>query len=117
MNEQTTKLLEQLAQKLGTTTEYLWAILIKQAPIDSAVTLFQFLIIALYGYILFRLNKWFFLKKIYERYEEFVGIPMLFGLIVFLILAICAFFSISDVFYGFLNPEYWALKKVFSLIK
>lgn len=37
MNEQTVKLVEQLAQKLGTTTEYLWNVLIKQAPISAAI--------------------------------------------------------------------------------
>lgn len=35
MNEGTERLLTQLAEKLGTTTEYLWAVLLKQAPIDA----------------------------------------------------------------------------------
>lgn len=39
MEEKTIKLIEQLAQKLGTTTEYLWAVLLKQAPIDATVVL------------------------------------------------------------------------------
>lgn len=33
MNEQTTKLIEQLAKELGTTAEYLWTVLLKQSPI------------------------------------------------------------------------------------
>ena len=33
--EQLTQLLAQLAERLGTTTEYLWGVLIKQAYINS----------------------------------------------------------------------------------
>ena len=122
MNEETTKLLEQLAQKLGTTTEYLWAILVKQAPIDSAITLFQFALIGIFGYALFRTHKWLcasekYEKSRYEYYEEYATYPMAVAFAIFVILAVFAFFCIEEVIYGFLNPEYWALKRVFSLIK
>jgi len=37
MDSKTAQLIEQLAQKLGTTTEYLWSILIRQAADDMEV--------------------------------------------------------------------------------
>lgn len=125
MNEQTTKLIEQLAQQLGTTTQYLWAVLTKQAPIDSAVTLLQFILIGIFGYTIFRIHKKLSLTKEYDgytqtgysHYGELAYIPMLFAMIIFSIVVLCAFFAIPGVFYGFLNPEYWALQQVFNLMK
>lgn len=57
MNEQTAKLLEQLASKLGTTSEYLWNILLKQAPIDATVTLLQTLFLFFVGWGLWKVHK------------------------------------------------------------
>lgn len=124
MNEQTTKLIEQLAQKLGTTTEYLWSVLLKQAQIQSMVTLFQFLLIAILGYVLFKIHKSLSIVKDYDghhetgysHYEDSNTIMIIAGAI-FAILVLLAFFCIGDVFNGFFNPEYWALSKVLSVIK
>lgn len=124
MKEETTKLIEQMAQQLGTTTEYLWSVLIKQAPIDSAVTLFQFILIGIFGYMLLRVHKKLSLTKEYDgytrtgysHYEELASIPMFFAMIIFAIVLLCAFFAIPEVVYGFFNPEYWALKQVIKLI-
>jgi len=124
MKEETTKLIEQMAQQLGTTTEYLWSVLIKQAPIDATVTLFQFVIIGVFGYMLFRIHKKLSLTKEYDgynrtgycHYEELAVIPMLFAMVIFAIVVLCAFFAIPEVIYGFFNPEYWALQQVIKLI-
>ena len=42
MNEQTTILLQKLSESLGTTSEYLWAVLIKQAPISATISMVIF---------------------------------------------------------------------------
>lgn len=39
MNDQTLQALAALAQKLGTTAEFLWVVLLKQAPITAAVNI------------------------------------------------------------------------------
>ena len=58
MNEQTTKLITDLASKLGTTTEYLWGVLIKQA-LYSVITDLAFLIFSvIYGFVLYKVYKW-----------------------------------------------------------
>lgn len=125
MNEQTTKLLETLAQKLGTTTEYLWSVLLKQAPIDATITLIQTLLIALFGFILYRTHKRF-LKvveteysryTIYSKYEEGAAIPMIIAFVLFLIFSCCAFLDINDIVNGYFNPEYWALDKIMNTMK
>lgn len=122
MNKETQELLQKLAEKLGTTVEYLWQVLLKQAQIDAFTTLFQFALIALFGITLYRLHKKFlkpisddrYSDNLYSKYDEGIICPMFIGAIVFAILAICAFFSITDMVNGFLNPEYWALQRILS---
>ena len=122
MNEQTTKLIEQLARKLGTTTEYLWLVLLKQAPIDATVTLFQTLFVMLFGLALWKINKRLLKKGSedkysetgYEKYEEGAIIPMIIATIVFAILFIICFCCIGDIVNGYFNPEYWALERILN---
>ncbi len=122
MNEQTTKLIEQLAQKMGTTTEYLWSVLLKQAPIDATITLFQTICVMLFGCILWKIHKRLLKKDSedkysetgYEKHEEGVIIPMLVAVIIFLILFIACFFCFSDIINGYFNPEYWALRRILN---
>ncbi len=125
MNEKTTKLVEQLAQKLGTTTEYLWSVLIKQAPIDATLTLFQILLVIIFGIVLYKVHKRFlkedeeikkpyFNRNIYETYDEYAKYPMFILTIAFAFLIVASIFSIEYVVNGYFNPEYWALNKVLS---
>jgi hypothetical protein len=120
--EEMSKLLSQLADKLGTTTEYLWGVLIKQAPIDAITTLFQMLLVLLFGIGLWKVHRWLSKSEDdsdcsrYEEYEELAIAPMVIATIVFVILSIVCFFCITDVVNGFLNPEYWALDKILSKV-
>lgn len=112
----TDKIIQELASKLGTTSEYLWSVLIKQAPIDSTVTLIQYVIIGLAVHGLWKVTK----AKLQEWVDDdFIpGIALtLIAWLVLGILVIVAFCSISQTVSGFINPEYWALDKVLSAIK
>ena len=125
MNDNTTKLIEQLSQKLGTTTEYLWNVLLKQAHIDATTTLLQVIFILFFGVFLYKthikLSKKAddgkYSENFYQKYEELAVLPMFFGAIFFLILFIAAFFSIGDIVNGYFNPEFWALNKILSTFK
>lgn len=125
MNENTAKLLEQLAQKLGTTSEYLWSILIKQAPVDATVTLIQAFLTILFGLFLWKTHKRLMKKETndgytetgYGKYEELAAIPMIIGTLIFVLFFCAAFLCIGDVFNGYFNPEYWALDKILDKIK
>lgn len=125
MNENAVKLLEQLANKLGTTSQYIWAVLLKQAPIDSTITLVQIIIVGISTYLFYRLHK--YLLKVdnidgyktsrYNHYEIGTILPMVvigFVLIIFIIACFC---SIGDLINGYFNPEYWALSKILESIK
>lgn len=124
MNETTARLIEQLAQKLGTTSEYLWRVLLKQAAIDATVHLFQFVILILVGWFLWKIHKRLMKKPAdskycdtyYEEYGEVAAIPMILGGLVFVILLIFCVTNFSVIINGYFNPEYWALQKVLDSI-
>lgn len=125
-----TPILEQLASKLGTTMQYLWSILIKQAYISATITLMQIILVLIAGIVLVRLHIRFSksttrgtghnsgrISSLYEKHGDILSIPMIIISIVWLILAIACFFCISDVINGYFNPEYWALDTILSKIK
>lgn len=89
MNEKTEQLLQSLADKLGTTTEYLWTILVNQAKFDVIVSLIQMAFMAAFIIatvkIHFKLVKelptdkndeWRRYKSLYGKYEEAAGMAM-----------------------------------------
>jgi len=122
MNENTTKILEQIAQKMGTTSEYLWQVLLRQAPIEATSTLIQSILILLLGWGLYKIHCKLTKEvdgksSLYHKYEEKAGIPMFIGGIAFLVLFICAFCCIDSIVNGYFNPEFWALEKVMSVLK
>lgn len=128
MNEQTTKLIEQLANKLGTTTEYLWNVLLTQAPIAATSTLIQVLLVAIGVSMFVKLHIRFSKKKTIEsdyrtydstEYEESEYLQVIMGVFGFILafLLICCFFFIDEIVKGYFNPEYWALESVLSTLK
>jgi len=57
MNEQTQQLIEKLAEKLGTTAEHVWAVLVRQAPLSSAtdaIALCIYAAVMVWGYRMVR---------------------------------------------------------------
>jgi tellurite resistance protein TehA-like permease len=115
MNEQTAKLIEELANKLGTTAEHLWGVLIRQAPI-TATTDLLLLVAACIGLIIIARV----LPKVVRKFEEgdegigdlFIIIAsIIFGILclIILVLSLC---ELGTTLSGFFNPEYWALKQI-----
>ena len=111
-----TPLLEELAKKIGTTTEYLWTALIRQAPINSVINIVEWIIMAFVTWLAWKGFKKAWKKAEKENWDEFWVICPLFVGIAFLILWIVALFSISSTITGFVNPEYWALKEILNAI-
>ena len=120
MDDKTSQLLEKLAAKLGTTAEYLWSVLIRQAPIDATIGLIQFLGAVIFGFILWKIHKRLCLKvnkhneSLYEEFDIAAALPMVIGLITFVIWILASIFSIGNIISGYFNPEYWALKEIIS---
>lgn len=121
MNQTTEKLIRELANKLGTTTEHLWGVLIRQAAISGITNL---IVVAAWLAI-----AWWFYSVIkrktlvppetpedkYPRAEwdgDSAGIAW--G-ILWLSLAGCAVIfgcTLESVIGSLVNPEYWALKQI-----
>lgn len=115
MNEQTAKLIEQLAAKLGTTAEHLWGVLVRQAPI-SAITdiltsmLIVFLIWKSLGFVQRKTRDTNDAPADWDEEGAFAawviwGIAALIG-------TLCVLCDINYIVAGFANPEYWALKQI-----
>lgn len=119
MNQQLTQLLEKLASKLGTTTEYLWGVLLKQARISAIESLLFILFVYAMAVLLIVLNKKFSKKKSNSTYaatiyseNESVEWIMIISTVIWVILFISSLFSCSNAIDGFLNPEFWALNQI-----
>ena len=120
MNENTTKLLEQLAQKLGTTSEYLWTILVSQAHLDAWHKLIMLMLSVLAFILITRLNLRAYSKGEYlDQYDDLTprcGWAIV-STIVTLAFLIYGLSVISDILSGFFNPQFWALNYVMEALK
>lgn len=109
MNEQTIKLINDLAARLGTTSEMLWSALIKQAFIDSTATIAQI------G-ILFGSCVWSFKAlRAWSKTQDDWGLPEIAYSVwgIWAITVVCMTVSAFPLLIaGFFNPEYWALKQI-----
>lgn len=109
MNQEQLVLLEKLATKLGVTSEYLWSVLVKQAPVSSTVDL----ILGVVAFLVL-VAAVFFAKRGLDDDEE---LPAILGAIATLV-SFCVFVGflccLSNILSGFFNPEFWALNYILS---
>lgn len=122
MNEQTTQLVEMLAHKLGTTTEYLWSVLVKQASFAAIINLIYFVLVIVVGVLLWKLHVYFSKERgaskrsIYYIHEENVIVPMATAVLVWIGFFIACICLIDDIIIGFLHPEYWAIREIMGVL-
>jgi hypothetical protein len=119
MNEQTTKLLEALAAKLGTTAEYLWTVLLRQAWISAIEDVLQYLVVASLPYFMWKFHKRMkatmeggYLSNDEEKWL-IVGVCWF----VVAVIVFWAFLCIPDTITKLVNPEYWALSEVLHALR
>lgn len=122
MNDQTITALDKLASQLGTTSEYLWGILLRQAPFSATVLLVQIILIFIAVYALYRLHVYFSTededgRSLYYEKQEVLQFPMFICACILGIFIIAAFLLFENILWGFFNPEYWALTEVVSALK
>lgn len=112
MNSETIELLRELAEKLGTTTEYLWGVLIQQSYISgvfySIVSVFILLSIA--GVLFITIKK----TKIHADSDkaEWDGDSWVISGGIIIVLIVFFINNSSNAATALLNPEYWALKQI-----
>ena len=107
MNNQ---LIEQLAQKLGVTAEYLWSSLLRQAPISSTCDAIGLAVLG----ILLMLAMQKLKSRPTEDWEDRENTNIMWCIwVLLLIVFIClAITTVPMIFAGFFNPEYWALHQI-----
>lgn len=116
MNDQTTKLITDLAAKLGTTADHLWGVLIRQAPISAAVNAVVLLVLLTVCTVLWVLSARRLTnpKKVDEAPTLILTVM---AACMSFCLAVMSFVVVDGVASGFFNPEYWALKEVLGSIR
>lgn len=127
MNEQTEKLIRELAAKLGTTTEHLWQVLTYQAMITGLTNIFLFLFLFCFLWISLKIiraktkvppktqsnlypnGQWEMDGPGFAAWALWSVAVATFG-IVFLT-------NFADITSALLNPEYFALQQVLHIVK
>ena len=116
MNEKILEALTALANKLGTTAEYLWEVLVKQAVVAGVVSIalaVLFLVSVVLSFIL--------VKKALRVTTEKLGAEDKVLIWALYTLLSCgpaglAIGCIGKAVTCFVNPEYWALTKIISTL-
>lgn len=113
MNDKELQLLNTLAEKLGTTSEYIWEFSVKQATLDSYISLGIFGAWALLA-MLAATSLVFAIK--YDNSKEVVwtAISVIASIIFSLIVLFYGAASIKDIVTGLKNPEAKAFKTIVS---
>lgn len=110
-------ILQPLADKLGTTGQYVWELQVKQAYVDGSIALVGLL----FGIALITVAI-LWMKKINDNLETQRNTEMDgFGVVASVILFIAGFIflctNVPTVLNCFINPEYYALRQLIKLVK
>jgi hypothetical protein len=121
MNEKTELLLQSLAEKLGTTTEYLWVIIVNQAKYDAITSVIQMAFMFAIIFWTIKLHIRFSTEDengdtMYYNKEEYVIVPMIFAAITSIIMLVFFLSGFNDLIAAIFNPEYWALNRILKAI-
>ncbi len=106
-----------LAERFGSTVEHLWSLMIRQAYIEG-ITMLLF-IVAL-TFVTFRAFKWFTTvatvhPDTHSMTESDTGITVVGGFCLWF-LWLAAAINFTSMLTALINPEFYALKQVFSLL-
>jgi len=122
MDEKTLQALTALAEKLGTTAEYLWGVLLKQAPIAGVTNLLEMAawiaaVVMWFRFVQTKTTRQPATDS--DRYpkaawndELGVGMAWASVLVIAVIVAVIIGSGLSTTVAALFNPEYWALKQV-----
>lgn len=115
MDKSVSEVIQALSDKLGTTSEYLWSALLKQAPIDGVASLVG---LAIWFALLWL--AWMYIKRMEEindiessddaRARKAAATVAWFVVVGLSVLALIS--SSGTIIAAFFNQEYWALQFV-----
>jgi amino acid transporter len=118
LDNKITNLLEGLANKLGTTTDHLWNVLMHQAHIEAFknIATIVFFIIAdtlMFKYA-FKHNKD---KNLKNTKGDFESIAMLLFVVILVFIIVITVNLLPETIDAIFNPEYWALHNILKSIR
>ena len=123
MNSEATALIEKLAEKLGTTAEHLWGILLHQAPISGTIdlTIVVGMVLTAIGLVRFVRSKTAIPAKTEnnqypsaEWRNEDAGAAWFVTTAYLLITAAVTAILAHGIVTAFFNPEFWALSYILN---
>lgn len=117
MNDKTIELLRQMAEKLGTTGEHLWAVLVRQSYIEGGLDLFWFVFLQTVVWVgLAQARKWSSKAKKDKCIEVFVIIWIAWVLLGGFLIPI-SFVNLHTAIIDLTNPEFSALQEVLRCVQ
>ncbi len=117
MNEQTLQMLQALADKLNTTAENLWAVLIAQARIEGIVSIIwatACLVVIIIG---IKVCKWIYNGLMNDDWDDIAFAPLCLVGIATVILIFPMIAHINWAITCLLNPEYYALTHILRAVR
>ena len=121
MDEKTLRALTAPANKLGTTTEYLWDVLLRQAPITGVI---DFALLAAWVFLTVMWCRFVMRKTIAptptqddrntraDWTEEAAFFSWLSAAILVMVTAVIVTVELAITVAALVNPEYWALRQI-----
>jgi ABC-type Fe3+ transport system permease subunit len=125
MSEKTEQLIRELADKLGTTTEHLWGVMVRQATISGLTDLALVLLVLVATAALFVVTakktrtpaKTESDKYPKPEWEDEAAIAAWTISIIFMVVAVVTILiAAGSITAALLNPEYWALKQLLNTL-
>lgn len=105
-----------LANKMGTTAEYLWKVLVKQAPLEAVKEGVGLLIMLIIGGLFYMSHTSLTKKKVYNKDTSY-GIVMTFAILIWGITTTVFIYNTIIACIDVINPEYWALEQILEQLK
>gem|GEM_PF-1919421 len=134
-NEEMVALLRDMATELGTTTEYLFDVTVRQAHVAATKSMINIVVVLVIGVMLIFLTA-FFVRKFQKDIQDYadrhqdgkldgedrrsISNSKLFKWLLSLVIGFISFSiainELGTVIDGFVNPEYWALNDILDAI-
>ena len=109
--------LQPLADKLGTTAQYVWEMQVKQAYVDGFVALSGLLLGIGLLIVAFRVFKSLYHCRLEDEYDKFEAEKLICILVFSFVGMIFLFLNFSTTIECFINPHYHALSSLIKLVK
>lgn len=119
MDDRTYSLLQELASQIGTTVDFIWPILVRQAYIEGIVgiILYIFLAVGIFVYVKIMIVKVWHNIDTSDWYEDEKKAGIIILGVMLAVLFIIAILTFSFTISSLVNPEYHAIRTILDSVK